>query len=98
MHGDGHVGRDVGDRRVDHAGIDVRQRRRILAARGDLAAERGIAQIRQIDLVELQVAATGIGEGAHHLAVRLAEVAIKIPHRRIDCFRHGIAAVAKMQR
>jgi hypothetical protein len=77
---------------------DVRECRRILAARGDLAAERRIAQVSEIDFVELQVAATGIGEGAHHLAVRRAEVAIKILHRRIDCFRHGIAAIAKMQR
>ena len=98
MHGDGHVGRDVGDRRVDHAGIDARQRRRILAAIGDLLAQRRIAQIGQIDLVELQIAAAGIGEGAHRLAIGLAEVAIEIVHRRIDRFRHGVAAVAEMQR
>ena len=81
MHGDGHVGRDVGNRGIDHAGIDRRQRRRIVAARGDLFAQRRIAQIGEVDLVELQIAAAGIGEGAHHLAIGLAEIAIEIVHR-----------------
>ncbi len=98
MHGDRHVGRNVGDCGVDHAGIGGGQGRRILAAVGDHLAQRWIAQIGEIDLVELQIAAAGIGKGAHDLAVGLAEVAIKIIHRRIDRFRHGVAAVAEMQR
>ena len=39
MHGDGHIGRDIGNRRVDHVGIDCRQRLGIFAARGDLPAQ-----------------------------------------------------------
>jgi predicted phage tail protein len=46
----------------------------------------------------LQVTAAGVGKGAHHLAIGLAKVAIKILHRRIDRFRHRIAAITKMQR
>ena len=42
MHGDGHVGRDVGDRRIDHAGIDAGQRRRILAAIADIPPDMTI--------------------------------------------------------
>ena len=60
--------------------------------------KRRIAQIGQIDLVELQIAAAGIGESAHRLAIGLAEIAIKIVHRRIELFRHHVAAVAEMQR
>ena len=64
----------------------------------DQLAQLGIAEIGEIDLVELQIAAAGIGEGAHRLAVGLAEIAIEILHRRIDRFRHGVAAIAEMQR
>jgi hypothetical protein len=94
----GHVIRDLGNRRIDHAGIDAGQRHRIFAARLDVLAQSGVAQIGEIDLVELQVAAAGIGEGAHRLAIGLAEIGVKLVHHRIDGLRHGIAAVAEMQR
>ena len=63
----------------------------------DQLAQRGIAQICEVDLVKLQVAAAGIGEAAHDLAIGLSEVAIKIVYRRIDRLRHGVAAIAEMQ-
>src|SRR6202035_1309225 len=40
----------------------------------------------------------GVGEGAHRLAIGLAEIAIEIVHRRIELFRDDVAAVAEMQR
>ena len=57
-----------------------------------------IAQIGQVDLVELQIAAAGVGEGAHHLAVGLAEIAVEVLHVGIDRGRHRVAAVAEMHR
>ena len=98
MHRDRHVGGDVRHRRVDHVGIDFRQLVGVVAARGHLLAQFRIAQIGQVDLVDLQIAAAGVGEGAHRLAVAGAEVAIEIVHRRIDRLRHRLAAVAEMQR
>jgi hypothetical protein len=39
MHGDGHIGRDIGNRGIDHTGIDGRQRRRIFPAGDDVLAQ-----------------------------------------------------------
>src|SRR6476646_2357359 len=98
MHRLGHIGRDIGQRSVDHAGIDVGKRFRILAAVGDEGAQLGVAEIGEIDLVELEIAAAGVAAGTQRLAVALAEVAIEIVHVGIDLDRHGIAPVAEMQR
>jgi hypothetical protein len=76
----------------------VRQRFRIIAAVGDEGAQLGIAEIGEVDLVELQIAAAGVGESTYDLAIALAEVAVEILHRRIDCRRHRVAAVAEVQR
>src|SRR4029077_6591448 len=48
-------------------------------------------------LVELQVTAARIREGAHDLAIGRPEIAIEIVHRWIDRFRHPLAAIAEMQ-
>ena len=98
MHGDGHVGGNVRHRRVDHPRIGGRQLVRILAAVAHLLDQLRIAEIGQVDLVELQIAAAGVGEGAHHLAVGLAEIAVELLHVGIDRSRHGVAAVAEMHR
>src|SRR4051812_41770959 len=98
MHGDRHVGGNVRHRRIDHVGVDFRELVGIVAARGHLLAQLRIAQIGQIDLVELQIAAAGVGQGADGLAVGGTEIAIEIVHRGIDRFRHRVAAVAEMQR
>ena len=98
MHRNGHVGRNVADRGIDHVGIDHGQLIGIIAARRHLRPQRRIAQIGQIDLVELQIAAAGIRERTHHFGVALPEVAVEILHRRIDRFRHRVAPVAEVQR
>jgi hypothetical protein len=51
MHGLGHVGGDIGDRGIDHAGIDVRQHLRVVAALGDERAQLRIAEIGEVNLV-----------------------------------------------
>ena len=91
-------GGDIGQRGVDHAGIDMRKRLRILAAVGDKRAQLGIAEIGEIDLVELEIAAAGVAEGPHRLAIALTEVAIEIVHIGIDVDRHRVAPIAEMQR
>jgi hypothetical protein len=58
----------------------------------------GIAEIGEVDLVELKVAAAGVGEGADRLPVGGPEVAVEIVHRRIDRLRHRRAAITEMQR
>ncbi len=93
----GHVGRDVGNRGVDHARIDLRKLFGVVAAIGDLRAQFRIAEIGEVDLVELQIAAAGVGKGAHRLGVGCPEIAIEIVHDRINAFRHRVAAIAEMQ-
>src|SRR5262249_10951684 len=56
------------------------------------------SQIGEVDLVELEIAAAGIREGAHHFPVGLAEIGVELVHGRIDRRRHRLAAVAEMQR
>ena len=74
MHTDRHVRGDVGDCLVDHVGIDHGQPPRVIATAPQECALLRIAQQREIDLVELEIAAAGIREGAHCLAVRLTEI------------------------
>ncbi len=98
MHGDGHIGWNVGDRRVDHSGVNGRQHLRVVTAVGDLRAQLGIAEISEVDFIELQVTATGIGKGTHGLSVGLTEIPIELVHVGIDRLRHRVAPVAEMQR
>ena len=74
MHGDGHVGRNVGHRRVDEIAVERPQRLRVVAARHHLGAIVLVAQHRDRHFVELQIAAAGVGEGAHDFFVGLAEI------------------------
>ena len=72
MHRDGHVGRDVRHRGVDEIAIERAERFRIVAALLHLL--RGscrIAQHGDEHFVELQIAAAGVGEGAHGFFVGL---------------------------
>ncbi len=80
MHRHDHVGGNVGDGCVDHAGIDERQGDGIIAPGAHLIAQGRIAQIGEVDLVELQVAAARVRKRPHHLAVSCAEIAIEILH------------------
>ena len=74
MHRDLHVVRYVGDRRVDEAAVQAQQRSGIVAALEHLAPIFFVAEHRDEDFVELQVAATGVGERIDRFAVRPAEV------------------------
>ena len=85
MHGDGHVGGNVRHRRVDHVGVDAPAASSGSSPRSRTCCDQlRIAQIGEVDLVELQIAAAGVGEGAHRLAVGLAEIAVELVHVGID--------------
>ena len=74
MHGDGHIVGNVGHRRVDEGAVELGKPFRVVATVGHLLAVFGIAQHGDKHLVELQIAAAGIGERPHRLAVGLAEI------------------------
>src|SRR5579864_1599360 len=74
MHCHRHVRRNVGHRDVDELAVERAERVRIVAAILHLLAIFRIAQHGDEDFVELQVAAAGVGEGAHGFFVGLAEI------------------------
>src|SRR6516162_9988984 len=84
VHGDGHVGGNVTHRRVDEIAVELAEAFGIVAARGHLRPVFRIAQHGDEDLVELEVAATGVGEGAHRLAIGLPEVGEELIEVGID--------------
>ena len=80
------------------AGIDHREFFWVLAAAGHLRAQAWVAEIGEVHLVELQIAAARVGESPHGQSIGLAKIAIEVAHVGIDRFRHRLAAIAKMQR
>src|SRR6516225_1299141 len=84
VHGDGHVGGNITHRRVDEIAVELAEAFGIVAARGHLRPVFRIAQHGDEDLVELEVAATGVGEGAHRLAIGLPEVGEELIEVGID--------------
>src|SRR6516162_1952716 len=77
MHADRHAFDAVPDRVVDELGVGLRQRLRILADVGDLPAQLGIAEISEVDLVELNITAAGAREIADFLAVETGKIVIE---------------------
>ena len=101
MHGHRHVGRDIRDRRVDEIAVERAERVRIVAAVLHLLAVLRVAQHGDEHFVELQIAAAGIGKGAHGLFVGLAEIVEHLVERRIDRLvdrRRGGAAIKRRRR
>mgnify|MGYP003694243627 CR=1 FL=1 len=72
---DGHVGRNVRHRRVDQVAVELAELLRIVAASlSSVCAIFRIAQHGDEHFVELKIAAAGIGERTHGLAIGLAEI------------------------
>ena len=88
----------LADRGVDHVRVDRGQLIGIVAAIAQDLALLGIAKIGQVDFIELQIAAAGIGERLHGAAVGGSQIAVELFHVRIDfradgaCARRGNAA------
>src|SRR5215472_3629458 len=77
MHAYRHVTRPILDRGIEELGVGPRQRGRVLADIGDLFAQLLIAQIGEVDLVDLQIATAGCGEIADFLAVDTGKIVVE---------------------
>ena len=84
MHGDRHVGRLAFERRVGQPRIALRQRVGIVAALFRMRALARVAHHRPGGVVELQVAAAGVVEGADRGAIGGGEIVKERIERRID--------------
>ncbi len=82
-------------RGVDQAGRQLRLGLGILAADADGLAARGIAQIGQIGVVQLHVAAAGIKQVGDFLAIDLGKIVVERLQLGIGVPRHGFAAAAQ---
>ena len=86
------------DRIVEHLGVGLRQLVRVFAEIAGLLAQRRVAQIGEIDLVDLDEAAAGRREVADFLAVDARDVGVEVADVRVGALVHRLAAAAKMQR
>ena len=98
MHGDGHVRRLALERRAGQPRILLRQGVGIVASLLGMGALVGIAHHRPGGIVELQIAAAGVIEGADRGAVGGREVVKEPIERRIKLFADRGAALAEVQR
>lgn len=97
MGGDDHVGRPLGERVVDDARVDLLQAIGIVAALAGLVQFFLRAEIGPDRIVELQIAAAGVVERLHRLAVGLAEIHEERVEIGIDILRDRVAAAAEVQ-
>ena len=84
------------DRVVQQLRVGLRQRRRVLADIAHLRAQRRIAQIGEVDLVDLQVAAAGRREVGDLLAIDAARGRRRSRHVRIGGRVDRLAPAAEM--
>ena len=84
MHGDGHVGRAAFERGVGQARVALRQRLGFIAALLGMGALARIAGHRPGGVVELQIAAAGIVEGADRRPIGFGDIGEEGVEIRID--------------
>jgi hypothetical protein len=96
MHGHDHVLGPPRDRGVDQGGVGVRQLGRVLADAPHLLAQLGVAEIGEIHLVDLEIAAAGGSEIAHLLVIDAGEVGVELGHVGIGFLVDRAAAAAEM--
>ena len=77
--------------------VDGGQALGIVAALAQNLALLGIAQIRQVHFVELEIAAAGIGERLHGAAIGQPEIAVELFHVRSTLRADRAAPAAKVQ-
>src|SRR5690606_30465105 len=80
VNADGHVVRPAGDRIVDQPRVRARQRVDVLAALARAFAHLLVAEVREIRVVDLQVAASGRGEIRDLLSEHARDVREKLVH------------------
>ena len=87
----------AGDRGVDEVGVDLEQPLDMLAARLEPGDLLGVAEIGDVHLVELQVAAAGAGEGLDRTVIGGAEIGEEAVEVGIDLRVDGLPSAAEMQ-
>src|SRR5262245_39675479 len=98
VHGDRHVGGNIRHRGIDQVGIALGELARVVATPFLGLAVVGVAQHGDEHLIELEIAATGVGEGAHALAVGGAELGEELLERRVGLLADRGAAGAAVER
>ena len=84
------------DRAIQHAGIDRQKILHVLAARLEAGDLLRITQIRDVDFIELQIAAPRGTECCNGLVVRLAEVGEESVHVGVGPRIDGLSSAAEM--
>ena len=97
MDADRHVLRPVADRIVDELAIETRQRVRVVAARLGALADIGVAQIGEVGVVELQVAAAARGQIGDLGPVGGGQIIVEVLQARVDGLADRLAPAAEMQ-
>ena len=96
MHGGNHVGRLVLQCGIGRVRIKFRQLLGIVAVLDEELALLWIDQNDHIDFVELQIAAAGVAEGAHDLAIGFAEVGVEFSERIVHrSIKDGLAVMGE---
>ena len=87
----------VADRVVDQLAVEMDESVGVVAPGAGALADRGIAEIGEIGVVELQIAQAARGEIVDLGAIGGGEVVVEILEPRIDPLRDRLAAAAEMQ-
>jgi hypothetical protein len=85
------------DGRVDHVRIDAGKAIRIVAALAQNMALLGVAKVREIHFVELQIAASCARERLHRGTIGQPQIAVEVLHVRVDIGADGPPPAAEMQ-
>src|SRR5579872_520058 len=97
MDGDRHVLWPIADRIIDETTIEMGQRIGIIAARLGRFADRRIAEIGKVGVVELKVAAAALSEISDLVAVRGGEIVVASLELGIGALADRLAAAAEVQ-
>src|SRR3546814_12973495 len=96
-HADGHVLRALADRLVHQAAVEMCEGIRVVTARLGALADLRVAEIGEVGVVHLQVAAAARRQVGDLGAIGGREVGIEVFEVRIDLLRDRLAAAAELQ-
>ena len=97
MHGHAHAFGTPGDGGVDHVGVNVGELVGIVAAVAQHLALIGVAQVGEVDFVELQILAPCCAQRSDRFFVRLAQVVIELIDDRVHLPGHRVSAASIVQ-
>src|SRR3984957_18653531 len=97
MHRNDHVAWSIADRIIHEPTIEARQGVGIVAARLGRFADRRIAEIGEIGVVELEIAAATLGEIGDLVAIGGGEIVVEAFQLGVDAVADRLAAAAEME-